>query len=63
MRGQFLTICFLGLLLAGLFHPNIINAQVGHQLTLVKDPTYKSNQSQVVWYQNAWWGVFRRTGS
>lgn len=58
MRGQFLTICLLGSVLASFSLFNTSNAQVGSQIPGVGDPTYKCNQSQVVWYQNAWWGVF-----
>jgi hypothetical protein len=63
-RGQFLSICFLGSVLASLFTFNILNAQVGQIIEAmgVKDPTYKSNQSQVVWYDGFWWGVFKKSG-
>lgn len=63
MRRQILSKYLPVLLFGNLFLFNMGNAQVGQQLTLVREPTYKSNQSQVVWYQNAWWGVFRDAGS
>lgn len=64
MRTQNLTI--LNSLLAITLLFNIIFAQenlskiavVGQSISGVEPPTYKSNQSQVIWHDDNWWGVF-----
>lgn len=38
-------------------------ALTGQVVPGVRKATKKSNQSQVVWYQGYWWGVFRDSGS
>ena len=36
-------------------------AAAGSPISGVQDVTAKANQSQVIWYQNSWWGVFKTT--
>ncbi len=38
-------------------------AQTGQAIPGVDAETQKSNQSQVVWYQGYWWGVFKESNS
>lgn len=38
-------------------------AAVGSGISGVQDESQKANQSQVVWHDSNWWGVFKRTSS
>lgn len=64
MRRHVFSISFLGLLSLLTFVSKQLNAQIGQIIEDpgVKAPTYKCNQSQAVWFDGYWWGVFKKSG-